>query len=141
MAKRIKRVLKFNKMFYQNQEFEKGKSPNEKSSSKKRKGSSRGKKVQCFNCRGLGHSAQDCLSPKYAKKSIQATWSDNDSKESASIASEDARYNPNDLLAFIASMESVHDSDCDSNSDDDEFIGEQRAKFLSNLYCWEWKTN
>ncbi|KAL6342238.1 hypothetical protein AAG906_006857 [Vitis piasezkii] len=105
--------MKFNKKFYKNQESEKGKSPNEKSSNEKRKGSSKGKKVQCFNCRGF----------------------DNDSKESASIASKDARYNPNDLLAFIASMESMHDGDCDSNSDDDEFIGEQRAKLLSNLYC------
>ena len=59
---------------------------------------------------------------------MQATWSNTDSKESASIAFEDARYDPNDLLAFTAFMELVHDGD-----DDDEFTNEHRAKFLSNL--------
>ena len=58
---------------------------------------------------------------------MQVTWSNTDFEESASTTSEDARYDPNDLLAFIAFMELVHDSD------DDEFIDEQRAKFLSNL--------
>ena len=64
---------------------------------------------------------------------MQVTWSDIDSEESASIASENARYDPNDLLAFIASKESIHGSDCDSDSDDDEFTDEQRVEFLSNL--------
>ena len=50
------------------------------------------------------------------------------SKEGASIAFEDARYNLNDFLAFIASVESMHDSDCD-----DEFIDDQNVEFLSNL--------
>ena len=58
---------------------------------------------------------------------MQATWSDIDFEESASTTSEDARYDPNDLLAFIAFMELVHDSD------DDEFTNEQRTEFLSNL--------
>ena len=58
---------------------------------------------------------------------MQATQSDTDSKESVSIASEDARYDPNDLLAFIASVEFVHDSDYDCDSHDDEFIHEQRV--------------
>ena len=52
--------------------------------------------------------------------------------ENASIVSKDARYDPNDFLAFIASMEFVHDSDYDSDSDD-EFIDDQKAKFLSNI--------
>ena len=52
---------------------------------------------------------------------MQATWSDMDSEESASIASKDARYDPNDMLAFVASIESMNDTDCDCDSDDDEF--------------------
>ena len=62
---------------------------------------------------------------------MQATWSDTNSEESVFIAFEDVRYDPNDLLSFIASMEFVHDSDCDS--DDNEFTDEQRVEFLSNL--------
>ena len=45
------------------------------------------------------------LVSKMPKKYMHVTWSDIDSKESASIASKDAKYDPNDLLAFIASME------------------------------------
>ena len=56
---------------------------------------------------------------------MQAKWSDTDDEESASTASKDARYDPNDLLAFVASIEFVHDSDCDSH--DDEFTDEQRV--------------
>ena len=37
------------------------------------------------------------------------------------------------MLAFIASVESMHDSDCNSDNDDDEFTNEQRVEFLSNL--------
>ena len=99
----------------------------------KGKGSSKGKKVECFNYRGLGHYAQNCLSPKDIKKSMQATWSDLDSEKSASIASEDARYNPNDMIPFVASMEPMNDIDCDSDSNDDEFTNEQRVEFLNNL--------
>ncbi|KAL6312903.1 hypothetical protein AAG906_016027 [Vitis piasezkii] len=62
---------------------------------------------------------------------MQATWSDTNSEESVFIAFEDVRYDPNDLLSFIASMEFVHDSDCDS--DDNEFTDEQRVEFLNNL--------
>ena len=64
---------------------------------------------------------------------MQATWSDTTSEESVFIAFEDVRYDPNDLLSFIASMEFVHDSDCDCDSDDNEFTDEQRVEFLSNL--------
>ena len=64
---------------------------------------------------------------------MQATWSDLDSKESVSTSSKNARYNPNDLLAFIASIESLHGSNCDGDSDDDEFTDEEMVKFLSNL--------
>ena len=53
MTKRVKRVMKFNKMFYKNQESGKWKRPNEQSSNEKRKGFSKGKKVECFN-RGGG---------------------------------------------------------------------------------------
>ena len=68
MAKNIKRVMNLNKRFYKNQESRKGKSPNEQSSNEKGKGSSKGKKVECFNYRGLGHYAQDCPNPKDIKK-------------------------------------------------------------------------
>ena len=36
---------------------------------------------------------------------MHATWSDINFEESASGASKDARYDPNDFLAFIVSME------------------------------------
>ena len=58
---------------------------------------------------------------------MQATWSDSNSKESASTTSEDARYDSNDMLAFVAFMEPVNDTNCDSDSDDDEFTNEQRV--------------
>ena len=64
---------------------------------------------------------------------MQATWSDSNSKESASTTSEDARYDSNDMLAFVASMKHENDSDCDNNSDDDEFTNEQRAEFFDYL--------
>ena len=57
MVKRIKRVMKFNKRFYKNQEYGKGKRHNELSSNEKRKSSSKGNKFECFNCGGLGHYA------------------------------------------------------------------------------------
>ena len=60
---------------------------------------------------------------------MQATWSDTDSEKSASTTSKAAKYDPDDFLAFITSMKSVHDSD----SDDKEFIDEQEAEFLNNL--------
>ena len=44
MAKIIKKVMKFNKMFYKNQESKKGKRI-EQSSKEKNKGSSKGKKI------------------------------------------------------------------------------------------------
>ena len=57
MAKKIKKVMKFNRMFYKYQESRKGKRPNEQSSNKKRKDSFKGKKVECFNSGSLGHYA------------------------------------------------------------------------------------
>ena len=39
---------------------------------------------------------------------MQITWSDTNSEESASIASEETRYDPNDFLAFIAFIESMN---------------------------------
>ena len=133
MAKRIKKVVKFNKRFYKNQESRIGKRPNEQSSKENDKGSSNAKKVECFNCGGLGHFTIEYPNPKDIKKSMQATWSDIESKESNSTTFENARYNPNDFLDFIASMKTVHDSDCDDDSDN-EFIDEQKAAFLNNLF-------
>ena len=129
MAKRIKKVMKFNKKFFKNQESGKEKRPNDKSSKENDKGSSKGKKVECFNCGGLRHFTIDCPSPKNIKKSMQATWSDIDFEESGFTTSEDARYDPNDFLAFVASMESMHDSECDSDSDD-EFTDDQKLFFF-----------
>ena len=40
---------------------------------------------------------------------------------------------PNDLLAFIAFVEFVHNSDYNSDSDEDKFTDEQKVEFLSNL--------
>ena len=50
---------------------------------------------------------------------MQVTWSDINSKENDSTTSKDARYDPNDFLAFVALVESIRDSDCDSESDDE----------------------
>ena len=133
MTKRIKRVMKFNKRFYKIQESRKGKRPNEQSSKKKRKGSSKGKKVKCFNCGGLGHYAQVCPSLKNIKNSMQATWSNSDFEESTFTTFEYLRYDSNDMLAFVTSMDFLNDTDCGSDSDNDEFIDEQRADFLDNL--------
>ena len=55
MAKRIKKAMKFNKRFYKNQDLGKGKRPNEQSFNKKEKGSTKGKKVECFNCGSVRH--------------------------------------------------------------------------------------
>ena len=88
--------------------------------------------MNAFNYEGLGYYANDCPSPKDIKKSMQITCSDIDFEESASTTFKDARYNPNDCLAFIAFVESVHDSDYDSDCDD-EFTNEQKVEFLSNL--------
>ena len=76
-------------------------------------------------CTGLGHFDNDCPSPKDIKKFMQATWSDIDSKESGFITSKEEGYDPNDLLAFIASVESMHDSDSD-----DEFINDQKIEIF-----------
>ena len=70
MAKRTKKVMKFNKKFYKNQESRKRKILIEKSFKENDKGFSKGKKVECFNCGGMGHFAIDCLSLKDIKKSM-----------------------------------------------------------------------
>ena len=66
--------MKFNKRFYKNQDSGKRKRSNEKIPKKylndKVKGSSKGKKIECFNYRGLRHYANDCLGPKDIKKSM-----------------------------------------------------------------------
>ena len=69
MAKRIKNIMKFNKKFYKNQESRKEKRL-EKSSNEKGKGSSKGKKIECFNYGGQENFATDSPSPKYIKKSM-----------------------------------------------------------------------
>ena len=52
--KKIKNAMKFNKKFFKKiKNLEKGKRPNEQSSKEKDKGFSKGKKVECFNYRGL----------------------------------------------------------------------------------------
>ena len=43
-----------------------------------------------------------------------------------------------DFLAFIASVEFVHDSECDSDRDD-EFTNDQKATFLNNLFLLSMK--
>ena len=50
---------------------------------------------------------------------MQATWSDTNFEEIASTTSEDAKYDQNDFLAFVTSVEFVHDNECDSNNDDE----------------------
>ena len=62
---------------------------------------------------------------------MQATLSDTNHEECASTASEDAKYNPSDMLAFVASMKPMNDTDCDS--EDDEFTNEKRVEFFFNL--------
>ena len=63
---------------------------------------------------------------------MQATWSDTDFEENDFTTFGDVRYDPNDFVAFIANVESMHDSQCDSDSDD-EFINNQKAVFFFNL--------
>ena len=67
---------------------------------------------------------------------MEAILSDSYYEDSASTTFEDARYDPNDMLAFVASIEHENNSYCDSDSDinDDEFIDEQRAKFFDNIF-------
>ena len=67
---------------------------------------------------------------------MQATLSDSYYEDSASTTFEDARYDPNDMLAFVASIEHENNSYCDSDSDinDGEFTDEQRAKFFDNIF-------
>ena len=128
------RVMRFNKRFYKNQESGKGKRPNEQLSNEKGKGFSKGKKVICFNYGGMGYYSQECPRPKnIKKKSMQTTWSDLDSEDRAFTTSEDSRYDSNDMLTFVVSMKHENDSDCDGDSDDDEFIDEQMTKLFDNL--------
>ena len=100
-------VMKFNKRFYKNQESRKGKRPNEQSSKENDKGSSKCKKVECFNCRSLRHFATNCPSPKDIKKSMQATWSDTNSEENASTTFEITKYDQND--EFLSNLIVEHE--------------------------------
>ena len=61
---------------------------------------------------------------------MQSTWSETNYEESGSTTFEDAKYDPNDFLAFVASVESMHDSECDS---DNEFIDVKKDVFLDNV--------
>ena len=54
------------------------------------------------------------------KKIVQATWSDTYSSESDSMTFEDTRYEKNDYLNFIASIDSKHDT----NSHESEYTNE-----------------
>lgn len=63
---------------------------------------------------------------------MQATWSERDYEESYSMTSKDVRYDQNDFLAFVASIDSMHDSDCYSDSECDYNDGQNTA-FLNNL--------
>ena len=57
---------------------------------------------------------------------LEATWSDSNTEDSAFTTSKDARHDPNDMLAFVTSMNDF-DCDSDSDSDDDEFIDETKG--------------
>ena len=63
---------------------------------------------------------------------MQGTWSDTNFEEIASTTSEDAKYDHNDFLAFVTSVEFVHDNEWDSNNDD-EFTNDWKTDFLNNL--------
>ncbi|KAL6315963.1 hypothetical protein AAG906_014888 [Vitis piasezkii] len=110
----IKMIMKFNKKFYKNQESGKEKTPNEQTSKENDKGFSK----------GLGHFVTNCPSLKDIKKFMQATWRDANYEDSNFTTFEDARYDPNDFLAFTASVKFVHDSDSYN-----EFTNDQKAKF------------
>lgn len=103
-----------------------------KTSKENDKSSSKSKKVECSNYGGLGYFSTHCSSLKDIKKFMQATWSDTNSEESGCTTFEDARYKPNDFLTYVTSMESVHDSECDSDNDN-EFTDDQKVVFLNNL--------
>ena len=63
---------------------------------------------------------------------MQGTWSDTNFEEIASTTSEDAKYDHNDFLVFVTSVEFVHDNEWDSNNDD-EFTNDWKTAFLNNL--------
>ena len=56
-----------------------------KSSKEKDKEYSKGKKIECFNCEGLGYVSSDCPSPKDINKSMEATWSNTNSNKNDKI--------------------------------------------------------
>ena len=63
--------MKFYRRANRKQDSGKGKK-SEKIFKEKDKRFSKGKKINCFNCGGLGHISSDCLSPKDIKKSMLA---------------------------------------------------------------------
>ena len=88
------------------------------------KGFFKGRKIECFNCGGLGHLSSDYPSPKDIKKSMQATQNGMKDK-SDSMAFQGLQ---NDYLPFIAYVDSKHDLDSDY-----EFNDDKNAYFLENM--------
>ena len=71
----------------------------------------KGKEVECFNYGCLGHVFTNCPSPEDIKKSMQVTQRDVNSNKGDSMTSKDHIYEQNDFLAFVASIESMHETD------------------------------
>ena len=63
---------------------------------------------------------------------MQGTWSDTNFEEIASTTLKDAKYDHNDFLVFVTSVEFVHDNEWDGNNDD-EFTNDWKTAFLNNL--------
>ena len=138
MAERIKKVMKFNKKFYKNQESKKWKRPNEQSSKEKDKGSSKCKKIECFNVVVWDTLLLIILTLKILKSLCKLLGVIQTLKKVVIQLLKMQGTILIDFLAFIASVEFVHDSECDSDSDD-EFTNDQKATFLNNLFLLSMK--